>query len=229
VLEPVLEGLARLWDQEQDDAELTRKRVAMPENLVGRKQVLGENGVVIARPGLSATDNIILLGSQASAQHGPSGGVTPIEFSDDLVQRDRIERRENSCLEMACINPASIGRTVGGRSDSAAAKRADNQMTMNTISGPARHAEIVLTAAVENLVTLNGWPVPAEGVTVQVTEGLKVDQTESAETARALYQAEAASTRTLVATAHPTWEDADIEAEVELMQSENMASAPLEI
>ena len=34
-------------------------------------------------------------------------GSTPIEFGDDLMQRERIERRENALLEAVGINPAS--------------------------------------------------------------------------------------------------------------------------
>jgi hypothetical protein len=162
-----------------------------------------------------------------SAEHGPSGGVTPIEFSDDLIQRERIERRENSILEMAGINPASIGRNVSGTSDSGTAKRADNQMTMNTISGPARHAAATLTTAVGGVARLNGgtWGDSDE---VIVSEGLKENPVESADTARALRDAEAASTRTLVETAHPTWSPEQVDAEVEAMRAENAAASPLE-
>ena len=226
--EAVIEGLARLWDQEQDDAELTRKRVAMPADALGTAVVRADGSSdVIAKPGFNKHDNLLLLSSSMSAQHGPSGGVTPIEFGDDLVQRDRIERRENSLLEMAGINPASIGRNVGGRSDSGVAKRADNQMTMNTITAPARNAELVLTAAVVELARLNAVPVTS-AVAVSVSEGLKEDPIESAETARLLRDADAASSETLVRTAHPTWSESEVEAEVALMQAEGAAAAPLE-
>ena len=220
--EGVLDGLARLWDQEQDDAELTRKRVAMPQDLVGTARVFADDGsTVIARPGFNKHDNLLLVGSSMSAEHGPNGGVTPIEFSDDLVQRDRIERRENSALEMAGINPASIGRHVGGRSDSASAKRADNQMTMNTVTAPARAVEQVLSATVTELARLN--PTSNGEYVVAVHEGLKENPAESAETARLLRDAEAASTSTLVATAHPTWTPDEVDAEVALIAAERPA------
>jgi hypothetical protein len=180
---------------------------------------------VIARPGFNKHDNLLLLSSSMSAEHGPDGGVTPIEFSDDLVQRDRIERRENSLLEMVGINPASIGRNVGGRSDSGVAKRADNQMTMNTVTAPARAAEVALSAAVSEIARLTQT---GTDISVSVSEGLKENPIESAETASKLRDAEAASTQTLVKTAHPTWTPDEVMAEVELMQAENLATAPPE-
>jgi len=225
--ENVIDGLARLWDQEQDDAEMTRKRVAMPEDAMGRKTVYADGSTdVIARPGFNKQDNILLLTSGMSAEHGPNGGVTPIEFGDDLTQRDRIERRENALLEAVGINPASIGRNVGGRSDSGVAKRADNQMTMNTITAPARRAEAVLTRTVREIGRLNGAAVP--DLEVSVHEGLKENPIESAEVAVKLRDAEAASTRTLVQTAHPTWSDDEVDAEVGLMESQGAALAPFE-
>lgn len=226
--ENVLDGLARLWDQEQDDAEMTRRRVAMPEEALGRKKVLADGDTtVLARPGFNKHDNILLLQSSMSAEFGPTGGVTPIEFDDDLIQRERIERRENALLEAVGINPASIGRNVGGRSDSAAAKRADNQMTMNTITQPARRLERVLSAVAVEI----GRLTPGSGsgaVEVSVHEGLKENPAESAEVARLLRDAEAASTTTLVRTAHPTWTVEQVDAEVEAMQAEGAAAAPLE-
>ena len=222
--EAILEGLARLWDQEQDDAELTRKRVAMPETLVGTNRVVAEDGVVLARPGFNKKDNLLLVNAGMSAEHGPNGGVTPIEFGDDLTQRDRIERRENALFELVGINPASIGRNVSGRSDSGVAKRADNQMTMNTITEPARRAELVLSGVVSELARLNP-NVATRPFVVAVHEGLKENPVESAENAQALSDAGAASTRTLVETAHPTWTVLEVEAEVDRIVADRAASS----
>jgi len=222
--ENVLAGLARLWDQEQDDAELTRKRVAMPENLVGTSRVYADDGsTVLARPGFNKHDNLLLLGSGMSAEHGPNGGVTPIEFGDDLIQRERIERRENSLLEMVGINPASIGRNVSGRSDSGAAKRADNQMTMNTITAPARHAENVLSGVATELARLNP-EVVSEVLVVSVFEGLRENPVEAAETAGLLRDADAASVQTRVETAHPTWTPEEVDDEVARITAETPES-----
>jgi len=228
--EGVINGLARLWDQEQDDAEMTRRRIAMPEDMIGKANVMADDGTtVIARPGFHKHDNLLMVGSSMSAEHGPNGGVTPIEFDDDLIQRERIEGRENALLESVGINPASIGRNVAGRSDSGVAKRADNQMTMNTITEPARAAEVTLSAAVTEAARLGTGTVTTTQWDVTVSEGLKENPVESAETARALRDADAASTRTLIATAHPTWSDTEVDAELALMEAEGAAVAPLEL
>ena len=124
------------------------------------------------------------------------------------------------------INPQSVGRNVSGRSDSAAAKRADQQMTMNTVTEPARNAERVLSAIFTECARLN--PGDTRPVMVSVHEGLKENPAESAEVANALRNAEAASTRTLVRTAHPTWSDDQVDAEVEAMRAEGMSVDPIE-
>ena len=105
------------------------------------------------------------------------------------------------------------------------AKRADNQMTMNTITAPARRAETLLTNVTLEVGRLNGRP----GIwTVSVHEGLKENPIESADVAVKLRDAEAASTRTRVQTAHPTWSDEEVDAEVELIETGD-PMAPLEL
>lgn len=160
-----------------------------------------------------------------SAQHGPDGGIVPIEFDDDLTQRERIERRENSVLEIGFrINPQSVGRSVTGRSDSGDAKRADNQMTMNTITSPARRLSNSLSAIVAELARLN-TAVPTSNRTgdvgrVVIHEGLKPHPVELAEYATALHDAEAASTRQRVAIVNPGRDDDWLDEEAARIRAE---------
>ena len=57
---------------------MTRKRVAMPDDTLGRATVTADGtSNVIARPGFNKHDNILLLSSSMSAEHGPNGGVDP--------------------------------------------------------------------------------------------------------------------------------------------------------
>jgi hypothetical protein len=231
--EAVVYGLIRLWDQEQDDAELTRKRVIVSEDLLAQDDVMGTGSLAgqrIARAGFGKRSNLLVLKAGMSAQSVKDGKLEVVDFGDDLVMRDRIERRESAALEAIGINPQSVGRSVTGRSDSAAAKRADQQLTMQTIAGPARAWEAALTDLVRMLATLRGaTDQTAATLTVDVREGLKTQPMENAETARALAAAQAASTYRRVAVANPTWNDEQITEEVARMQAEGRSAAPLEM
>jgi hypothetical protein len=226
--EAAVTGLVELWDQEQDDALLTRKRVMVSEDLLAKGDVYGSSGQVLGRAGFGKRDNLVVLAAGMTAQSVSDGKLEVVDFGDDLVMRDRIERRESAVLESIGINPQSVGRSVTGRSDSAAAKRADQQLTMQTIAGPARRWEAALTAMVQQLATLNGQTVP-DTLAVDVREGLKAQPAEHAETARALASAQAASRRTLIRVANPTWTAKEVDDEFALMQAEGRAAAPLEL
>ena len=64
--------------------------------------------------------------------------------------------------------------------------------------------------------------------TVSVHEGLKQAPIESAEVAVKLRDAEAASTYTLVAMAHPTWTQEQIEEELARMEADGTAMSAIE-
>lgn len=222
--ENVIAGLERLWDQEQTDAEMARHRVAIDERMLGRSTILSDTGQIIASAGFGIRDNVLALKAPTGGAQsiGDALPFQPITFPDSLIQRDRIERRENSLLEVVGINPQSIGRSVHGRSDSAAAKRADQQMTLQTVATPARKIQRALSDALTQVASLNG-----EGADVAVTvyEGVRPISSESADEARVLSAAQAASTRTLIETAHPAWSDEMIDAELVRMGDESLVSA----
>lgn len=225
--ENVIAGLERLWDQEQTDAEMARNRVAIDERMLGRSTIMSDDGKIIASAGFGIRDNVLALkapsgGAQAVGDNLPFQAIT---FPDSLIQRERIERRENSLLEMVGINPQSVGRSVSGRSDSAAAKRADQQMTLQTVATPARKLSKALSDALTQLNTLNGSQAEVE---VTIYEGVRPISSESAEEARILSAAQAASTRTLIATAHPAWSDSQIDEELDRMGAEALAVTPAE-
>jgi hypothetical protein len=142
-------------------------------------------------------------------------------FPDSLTQRERIERRFNELLEACGISPPSIGRNVTGRSDSAAAKRADQQLTMQTVAGPGRRWSAALTDVFTQLAGLNGG---GGDVSVKVHTGLRVPTSEAAETVSILETAQAASTETRVKMVHPEWDDTLVAAEVARINGEQPES-----
>jgi hypothetical protein len=222
--EPAIRGLIRLSTQEQQDAEMARHRIAVARDALCRSDVLSDTGAIISHAGFNPTDNILTMEAGMSAQNPGEGGVQVITFPDSLVQRDRIERRENTILEAIGINPQSIGRSVGGRSDSAAAKRADQQMTSNTIAGPARRWQAALTEAVQQIHTLSGGQGDAPAI--QISEGLKMSLGERVEVVTAATSADAMSTRTKLKTMHPEWDGTQIDEELSQLAAEGITVMP---
>lgn len=209
--ENAVAGLCKLWTQEQEDAEMVRHRIAVSEDSLTMQDIYSTDGKrIIAKAGFNADSNVLALKGGMSAQDAGAGGVETITFPDSLVQRERIERRENAILEAIGINPQSIGRGVSGRSDSAAAKRADQQMTLNTISGPARRWQAALQTAVNEVHRLEDRE---SAPVVDIREGLKPDMAERCETVGSAFAADAMSARTRIAYLHPEWDDAQVEAE----------------
>lgn len=219
-------GLARLWTQEQEDAELKRERIAVSENMVNdHSRFYGADGkTILAEAGLPR-GNTILLKQGGSATDPNRGGLEHIQFTDHLTQRDRIERRENTLLESIGISPQSMGRSVSGRSDSAAAKRADAQLTLTTIAGPARRWEAALQVVSDETGRLNNQQAIA---TVDVTEGLKPNTSELYDQVSTARNAEAMSMRERVRTLHPSWTAEQIDTEVDALMQEFPPTGVLE-
>lgn len=233
--EGFVRGLCRLTDQEQTDAEMARRRIAVDQQLVATNptQLVGDSGNVVGTvpPGFALDSNVFLLNSQTG--HGAQNldklqmPLEVIDFSDDLTQRERIERRENSLLEVCGIAPASIGRNVkGSNADSGKAKASDKAMTNGTVANPARRLSRALSAAFTQTAKLASSTAP--DVTVTVVEGVKPSLLEAAELAGALSVSEAASTRTLVRTAQPGWTVEQVDAEVALLAAEGRGVLPAE-
>ena len=95
---------------------------------------------------------------------------------------------------------------------------------MNTITARARRIETLLTGVTLELARLNGG---SGDWAISVHEGLKENPIESAEVAVKLRDAAAASTKTRVQTAFPTWSDDEVDAEVALIETGD-PMAPLE-
>lgn len=217
--EHVVQGLERLWDQEQVDAEMARNRIAIDTKMLTTSPILEPGGGIIAPAGFGLRDNVIALSSAPGGAQGIDKQLPfhVISFPDSLTQRERIERRENALLECCGINPQSVGRSVAGRSDSAAAKRADQQMTLQTVATPARKMTRGLSDALTQSNVLNGG---TGDVTVTVYEGVRPIASESYEDTRVLASTDAASTETLVRTAHPTWTDPQVADELARIAAE---------
>ena len=233
--EGMVRGLISLSDQEQDDGEMARHRLIIDEDLLsfepGSENTSTGSGEKFVKTGQQRTFSLknnlmrVKRGQMKAQNLDNKDLIQPVTFPDSFIQSQRIERRENSVLEAIGINPQSVGRNVGGRSDSASAKRADQQMTTQTVTGPARRLSTALNASYEQLAVLNGW---SGFDSVVVHEGLKASPADTAATVKLLADSGVASTRTLVALAHPNWGPTQVTAEVEALVAEGLAPQPIE-
>lgn len=228
--ETLVSGLERLWDQEQVDAEMIRHRIALDASMINRSPVMASDGRTITGAGFSPDHNIIALQGREGVSQ-PIGDQLPfhvVTFPDSLTQRERIERRENALLEAVGINPQSVGRSVSGRSDSASAKRADQQMTLNTVQSPAARLAATLSAVLSDVARLNSEGAGAAPVDVTITPGPRPVPSESADTAQTMAATGAASVQTLVETMHPDWSPEMVDAEVGRVASEGGMILPVD-
>ena len=170
--------------------------------------------------GLRKGRNMLQVPSDQLSQHGTDAFIKHLRMDDDLMQRDRIERKENVFYEACGISASTFGRDVTGRSDSGAAKRADSQLTLTTIAGPARRWAQTMTALGEELARLQNTPAAAGPVSV--TEGLKNSAEERAALVAVQRGADVQSIEMGVRQIRPDWDDDKVADEVGRIRVDNM-------
>ena len=227
--EGMVDHLAALEAIEAKDSLLVRNILAVAESSAQRG-LHGWNNTVTpgsSLPTWSPDSNVLSIPTNDLTTHGADGFVQQIRFADDLIQRQRIEAVQNVLLEACGISPQSVGRSVAGRSDSAAAKRADQQMTMTTIAGPARRLNHALDTVIAEVHSLAGGR--GEPLDVSITAGLRVTQAELAETVAKLVSAESISVERRVQMLNPNMSDEDLADEVGRIKAENRMGEALEL
>ena len=210
--EGVITATEKLHEVEQTDAVMVRNRIAVSKDLVqGSSRITDDGQRVLAEPGWVNDQALFVVNSPtgASFSEDAKGFLEPIQFDDSLTQTERIESRKALILEQSGINPQSVGMSISGRSDSAAAKRADQQMTMNTVESPGRRMSAALSAVFQQEARLNAdTPEGVETVEITVHTGVKPVLVEAVETAARMDAADLGSTETIIRVAQPGRTDA---------------------
>lgn len=224
-LESIILALHRLYSQEQHDAELARKRVALPESYVGRDAA--------GRPAWDRRTDLLTLSEEAAGAVGSDRNpVVPIEFSDDLVMRDRIRGRLEDFLIACGISPATITPQESGGAISGTSRKLAQATTLRTVAAAARYWQdagarflgLMLDVTRANLDP--SIPTFDDLPTIGLSDGLLDDPAELARILADLDTAEAISTIEKVRRLHPEWSEDEILEEVSLILERSPNAPP---
>lgn len=214
-LESLILGLHRLYSQEQHDAELARKRVAMPASYAARDSS--------GRARFDRRTDLFLLSEEAEGAIGSDRDpVRAIEFQDDNVMRERIRGRLEDFLIACGISPYTVVAEEGaGGAASGTARKLAQATTLRTVAAAARYWQDSTAQALANALQVArihlGRDVPevTDRPSVSLSDGLIDDPAELARILADLDTAEAVSTVEKVRMLHPEWDDPQVDAEVD--------------
>jgi hypothetical protein len=223
-LEGLILALHRLYSQEQHDAELARKRIAMPESFVSRD--------ASGRASFDRGTDLLVLGEEAE---GPIGSdrnpITTIEFSDDLVMRDRIRGRLEDFLIACGISPQTVNASDAGSAPSGTSRKLAQASTLQTVAAAGRYWQDAISQTINLSMKVGaahlGYDLTPADLqimpSVKLADGLLEDAAEAARILLDLDTAEAISTIEKVRRVHPEWSLDQVMTEVELITGENPA------
>ena len=222
--EHLITQLEDLHGVEHEDNQLPRNVVAVSQESMAVNGMDNPTNTTWGKVrGFIQGRNVLSVPSDQLAMHGTEAFIKHLRLEDDLVQRERIEMKEDVLYTACGISPTTMGRSATGRSDSGAAKRADNQLTLTTIAGPARRWAGTLTLLAAELARLQ---TGTKAGPVQVTEGLKSSAEERAELVAVQRGADVQSIEEGVKQINPDWDDTAVGDEVARIRNDNQLPTP---
>lgn len=214
-LEGLILAMHRLYSQEQHDAEMARRRIAVSEEFVRRDA--GGNPVVDRR-----LDLFVLSEAAAGAVGAERKPVEAIEFTDDLVMRDRLQGRFREFLIACGIAPDTLDANETGGAISGTSRRLAQALTIQTVGAMGRYWQHALGHALRLAMLVEtthlGANLPADAVavppTVTLADGMIDDASELARILVDLDSAEAISPEQKIRRLHPEWTDDEVADEL---------------
>lgn len=209
-------ALHRLYSQEQHDAELARFRIAAPSSYLKRTSK--------GDPRFDRRTDVLELDDSAAGVVGQERPITPIQFRDDVVQRERIQGRLRDLMVACGIAPQTLGEDAGRGAESGTARRLAQALTVQTVSAAGRYWQAALPRAIRQTLAVGrihlGLDVPDDlDVSVTLSDGFVDDPREVADRIAVLDGAEAISAETKVRELHPTWTEEQVAEEVERIRA----------
>jgi hypothetical protein len=203
-------GLHRLYSQEQHDSEMARRRVAIPTAYLKRD--------LAGRPTFDRRTDVLELSDEAAGPVGQERPITPLEFSDDLIARERIGGRLTDFLYAVGLAPQSLGKDAGS-AESGTARRLAQAHTLRSVRRAGGYFTTALGPCLAQMLDLArtqlGQQVPRGAqVSVALGDGLGADPAEDARVVATLDSAEAISTEQKVRRVNPGWDDTQVADEV---------------
>ena len=230
--EHLLDYLTVLHAKDTEDAKLPGTLLFVPEETIVANR-LGSNEQRIDHrlpSGISTGKNLIGVPGDQLRQDGAEAFVDSITVNDPMTARKRIVIVADEFYEDGCgIAPATLGRAQPSGAmfaESGEAKKADQQVSVMTVAGPAERWGEVLQAAVDHIEDRE--PGSDVETSVVITAGLRQSELERADTIGAYRSAQAMSSDTAVARAQPELEGDELTDEQDRVRQENLIVPPRE-
>jgi hypothetical protein len=222
--EGLIAALHALYSQDQHDAEMAKRRIAMAETYLKRDE---EGEIKFDRD----LDVFALSEDAAGAIGAESKPIHQIEFTDSTTMGDRIAQRLDEFLLACGIAPESAGRDVAGAAHSGTARKLAQSLTLATVAAAGRYFKPALKAAMDlgSLVTAlhldETFPIWSD-TSIELQDGLPEDQVEQAQRVGQLRGAQAMSIWQAVTEQHPDWDEVEVQIEVARIVEEQGPAVP---
>lgn len=221
-VEPMLDNLDEIHASWLRDLRLAKAR------LIVARYMLDDQG-----PGAGASFNMdteVFAPLKLAASEDGDAPVTPVQF------KIRFEEHQATAQEWTDRIIRSAGysvQTFGEQGETAQATATEvvarENRSMLTRGRKIRAWRPALSEIIAKLISVDaavfGRALKADGLRVSFPDGISESPLQVAQTALALYTAQAASTRTLVALVHPDWDETAVNKEVGLIEAR--AGTPL--
>lgn len=138
-----------------------------------------------------------------------------------------IDAAVRQAIQSAGYSVASFGMDDGGSAQTATEVRAKRERSLTTRGKKIRYWTNPLEDMLDYVARLAG--LGEANSKVEFPDAVQPTQLELAQVAQTMLSAQAASTRERVKVVHPTWEDDQVDAEAEAIDSANAVPDPLEV
>ena len=214
-VESLLDALDETYTSWMRDIRLGRARIVVPENML--KTVDGKRKFDI--------DKEIYEGLKWDPNSDAK--ITPQQFALRVEEHRQTTRELIEKIVSVCgYSPASFGiGTEGGQAATATEIKAKESKSFKTRNKKAKYwergLEYILEVWLEIDKELFNSQTVVEKPNVTISDSIKQDPLEKADSIEKLNRAEAASVEVKVRMLHPDWKDEEIEAEVERIKRES--------
>jgi hypothetical protein len=203
--------------------------------LVGRKRLFVE-GKYLDAAGRLPADNDVFRSDNVISEGGKDGG--PINVAQYTFESAALVEWMNFLVDltmiMAGVAPQSVGRDVqGGGAHSGTALRLKMSHSLMEAAGTGELFDdgvrrlLRMAQLLDARWFLRRYATPDTLPAVERGDGLPVDVVEDSQVITALRGAEAMSRETAIGVAHPEWSDDQVQAELDRIDSEVAAAAPV--
>jgi hypothetical protein len=219
-VEPLLDNLDEVHASWMRDLRLAKAR------LIVARYMLDDNGAGFGA-GFNMDTEVFAPLKMAPSEDGDAP-ITPVQFAIRFAEHEATAKHwADQIVRSAGYSASTFGEQAGAKQITATEVVIREQRSLMTRGRKVRLWQPALTGIIAKLITVDaavfGRPGDPTGLKLEFPDGITESPLQAAQTALALSSAGAASTHTLVALAHPDWDEIDVNTEADLILAEKGA------